>query len=310
MINGTVSMYSVFYTRKENSLWTLHDLFNELSLYLQNSYNATINTQFGGHIYVELFNYNVGDCEIIIYNHENDSLKIISFSEIKTDVIDILKTRNNPNDILIVLHNLSWGNHLTDLDNYKFKLKPTTFYPFSPKINYHFFYNTRKLKKENDLIDKMFLRTTTGRGDEYKLSSIGLINELFPGLPFEEYLEKAICYKVGLSIPTSTYELCHRDFDYMSIGLPLMRLELIGNYYPKLLPNYHYISINRNSLSTDNYSALVGGDAYIEAYKNKFYEIKNNIDFLNFISKNAFDYYNKYCSPHNRLKHILNLLEI
>lgn len=310
MINGTVNMYDIFYTRKENSLWTLHDIFNELSLFLQEYHNGKINAKLGGHTYINIFDYNIGDCEIAIYNQSKDILKIISFSETKTDIIDILKNRNNPNDLLIILHNLSWGHHLTDINNYKFKLKNTTFYPFSPKINYNFYYNLRQLKNYDHLIDKMFLRTTTGRGDEYRLSEMGLINELFPPITCEKYLEKAISYKAGLSIPTATYEICHRDFDYMAIGLPLIRLELIGNYYPKLVPNYHYISIDRTHLSIDNYKALVGGDEYVKAYKDKFYEIKDNINLLKFISKNAFEYYNTYCSPQNRLKHLLNLLEI
>lgn len=298
----------VYYTRTQYSPWTIHDLFNELSIYLNTKYKCSIHTQVGGHVYIPEINYYIGDCELVIYDEINDNLKIISYSETKTSLIDILKQRNKLGDILIILHNLSWKDHITEIGN--FKIQNTTFYPFSPKLNYNYFYNLRQLKKHFELIDKIFFRTTTGRGDEIKLSTLGLTNELFDPLPFENYLELAINYKVGLSIPTSNYELCHRDFDYMAIGLPLMRLELMGTYNPQIIPNFHYIAVSRDNLSYDNYLDLKGGDNYIDAYRNRFLEIKNDTEFLHFIQQNAKEYYDTYCSPTNKLKLILNKLEI
>lgn len=303
-------MYKIYYTRKEHGLWTIHDLFNELSFYLNKNYGAQTITQFGGHVHVTEFDYHIGDCEIIIYDDLSDTLKVISFSETKTQVIDILKKRDNPNDILILLHHLSWGLHLLDLKNYKFTCEITTFYPFSPKLNYQYFYNLRKLKKDEELIDKMFFHTTTGRGDQKKLSEIGLINEPFSPKPFDEYLELSINYKVGLSIPTGNYELCHRDFDCMAVGLPLLRLELVGDYNPTLIPDYHYISVPRSNVGNNNYQALVGGDNYINEYRKKFMEVKDNTDFLNFVSNNAHTYYKENSSSEMKLTKILKKLNI
>jgi hypothetical protein len=303
-------MYKIYYTRKEHSLWTIHDLFNELSLYLNENYNSEIITQFGGHVYVKEFDYHIGDCEIILYDEINDILKVVSYSETKTSVIDIIKKRNNKNDTIVVLHQPNWGGHLSGLEKFNFTLKQTTFYPFSPKVNYEYFYHIRKLKKQENLIDKIFFKTTTGRGDEQKLIESGLINLPFNPIPFEEYLEMSINYKIGLSISGSGYELCHRDFDCMSVGLPLMRLELIGKYEPELIPNYHYISINRGELGNDVFMDLKGGDKYIELYKKRFMEVKDDYKFLNFISKNAFDYFKENSSPENRLRKLLNILNI
>ena len=53
-----------------------------------------------------------------------------------------------------------------------------------------------------------------------------------------------------------------------------------------------------------------GGDAYVQAYKERFLEVKDDTEFLKFIAENAHDYYTKYCSPQNRLSHLLNLLEL
>jgi hypothetical protein len=303
-------MYKIYYTRKEHNLWTIHDLFNELSLYLKDNNNSEIITQFGGHVHIKEFDYHIGDCEILIYDEINDGIKILSFSESKTDIIDILKKRNNKNDLIVILHQSNWGDHLLNIENFNFTLKQTTFYPFSPKVNYEYYYHNRRLQNKEDLIDKMFFKTTTGRGDEQKLSEIGLINEPFPDTPFDKYLEMSIKYKIGLSISGGGYELCHRDFDCMSVGLPLLRLELIGNYEPKLIPNYHYISIDRDDVDRDTFMDLRGGENYIELYRKRFMEVKDDYEYLNFISKNAFTYYKENLSPENRLKKILNILKI
>ena len=303
-------MNKIYYTRKEDSLWTIHDLFNEISLFMKNNYESEIITQFGGLVYVSEFDYHIGDCEIIIYDDTNDILKVMSFSETKTGIIDILKSRNNKDDIFIVLHYLNWGDNLRNLEGYNFTLEITTSYPFSPKINYDYFYHIRQLKKQEDLIDQMFFKTTTGRGDEKKLSDINLINQSFSPKPFDQYLEMSINYKIGLSIPGGGYELCHRDFDCMSVGLPLLRLELVGKYNPELIPNYHYISVPRDNIGYDNFIDLKGGDNYINEYKKRFMDVKDDFEFLNFISKNSFLYYKENLSPEKRLIKILNTLKI
>ena len=54
----------------------------------------------------------------------------------------------------------------------------------------------------------------------------------------------------------------------------------------------------------------IGGEAYIEAYKKRFFEVKDDKEFLDFIIKNAREYYINYCSPQNRINHIVNRLEL
>lgn len=303
-------MIKIYYTTTEYEPWTIHDLFNELSAFFKKGYNASTITKFGGHTYIPQFDYSIGDCEIFIYNEEKDILNVISFSETKTKVLDILYKRNNSNDILIVLHQLGWGLNSQNKSSYKFQIKKTSFYPFSPKINYSYYYNLKQLINHSNTIEKMFLKTTTGRGDEKKLAELGYINDSFPPMQINDYLNLAITYRVGLSISGGAYELCHRDFDYMAIGLPLLRLELIDTYDPILKPNYHYIAVNRNTLPKDTYLDLRGGDNYISAYWNRFIEIKNDYDFLQFISDNARIYYENFASPNIKIKPILNKLNI
>jgi len=48
---------------------------------------------------------------------------------------------------------------------------------------------------------------------------------------------------------------------------------------------------------------------FAEKYISRFLEVKDDDDFLNFISKNARNYYEKYLHPLTRFNHILNLIE-
>ena len=58
------------------------------------------------------------------------------------------------------------------------------------------------------------------------------------------YFEDLIKYKIGLSI-AGRGELCYRDIEYMALGIPMIRFNYLSELNPNLIPNYHYISINR-----------------------------------------------------------------
>ena len=303
-------MKKVYITYNQYTYWGIHDLMVELSLYLKNNEGYEVKSQTGGHLYIEEFDYHLPDCEIIAYDKNQDILKAISYSEYRTPILDIFKKRNNKKDIFILLHHRSWGIYNFDNPEFNFKIKPTTFYTFDPKTNYNYFYNQRQLLNTEFLIDRLFLRTSTGRGDEELLSKQDIINPLVPAnLAYHDYLKLALTYKIGLAIPGAA-ELCHRDFEYMAVGIPMLRMEYVNIYDPPLISNYHYIAVDREGFPFDSNADRIGGKKYIEAYSKRFEEVKNNYEFLAFIAKNANDYYRKYCSPENRVNIILNKLEI
>lgn len=63
----------------------------------------------------------------------------------------------------------------------------------------------------------------------------------------DQYLEMAIKYKVGLGI-SSLAELCYRDIEYMAVGIPMIRLEYVTKTNPPLIPNFHYIAVDRKNI--------------------------------------------------------------
>jgi hypothetical protein len=253
------------------------------------------------------------DTQLLIYYPDTDILKAIDFADMQPALVGLFFSRNNPNDILLFAQ---FG--MTELvhKNYKFKASSCIYAPCFPynHVNMDDYYVKRK--SISNLIDKFTFRGNivgTNRTSIFLLKN----EELFDGGEYvPNYFDDVIKYKVGLSIP-GIGELCYRDIEYMAMGIPMMKFEYMTQLNPPLIPNYHYISINRDGIDSeeDKKFGLVGrereGDErHANAYIDKFKEIKDNKEFLEFISKNARQYYETYLHPSVRIKHITNLLEI
>lgn len=307
--------------------WTWHDTLLELVLYLKDRYNATI-IHAKGHefytdgrmatpkLYIAEYDYYLPDSEIIIYDDATDTMRAITFGEIRTKLIDIFIQRNNKNDVLLVSQfnnvfpqEVAEGYTRETLP-YAFAVKSTTFYPFDPKTNMDYFYHQRRFKQWDTLIDKMVCLTTptTARMDLQPLHDRGVL-DYGTGYDYNEYLSRLLEYKIGLSIAGSA-EICHREMEYMAIGLPNMHLTYMTQLDPPLIPNMHYIEVSSKNFPKDMWMNRAGGPEYVEAYITRFLEVKDNTDFLKYIVHNAREYYVANCAPHTRLQRNLILLGI
>lgn len=303
-------MINVYFLESQYVYLGWHDVFLELVVHLKEKHNANIIHQFGGHLKLEKFDgYDMPDCEILIEDTEKNTLKGITFSESQTKFLDIFQKRSNPDDILLQTQFYNWFHKDFDRNSFQFQLKGTPFYTFTPYTNHEFFYTKRKFKNFNELIDKVFFLFSTHRGDGAALRERGIVGESPGFLNINDYLELAIKYKMGLAAP-SLAELAYREIEYLAIGLPMLRLEYMTQMNPPLIPNYHYIAVDRSQFPWDANADRIGGPEYVEAYIKRFNETKDDKEFLEFIAKNGREYYTQYCSPQNKLKHILNLLNI
>lgn len=334
----------VYYHECASLYWGFHDLYLRLMLHLKENNNITLIHEKGYDFinhplpdfpdykvavpkcYVEEFQYPLQDCEFVIYDEKNDILKAVTFSETRSSTIETFVKRQNPNDILLcahihsalyaeyeayVLHGQKWPH--------AFQIKVTPFYPFDPKVNLEYFYRQRKLKPQNQLRDKMIILTTpgTGRNDVSRLVELGVL-DYNHGLNYFDYLSAISQYKIGLSIASVT-EICHRDFEYMALGVPCLRLEYMvspgpGNTFPPnspmLIPNYHYIAVDNSEFPKNMWKNRDGGEQYVQAYVKRFMEVKDDKEFLDFIAKNGKEYYMKYCDESVKLRWILEMLEL
>lgn len=299
-------------------------VFKSVVEYLKENYNAEIihKTNYPGpggtYFYIEEFKYDMPDCELLIYDEEKDILKIVSFSEAWTRSWDVLTERNNKNDLILLPQLYDWfnkdietGEDRIDFSKFNFQIGSTVFYTLSQETDYEALYEKRKAKDFSELEDKMFMLFTTERLDPFKLSKLGYLNEDLTPVGIDDYFKKLINYKIGLSINTVA-EHCYRDIEYMAVGVPFLRLEYIRDFNPPLIPNYHYIAVERKKYKLPYNTGLnrIGGDDHVKAYIERFLEVKDDKEFLNFVANNAREYYLNYCSPQNRLRHLLNLLNI
>jgi hypothetical protein len=246
---------------------------------------------------------NLGDCEMIVEDYETKKAIVFSVADmVSRDIIDL---QSNPNvtDIYISQFNRALINNLVD-EKYRYKYKPWVYFKAND-YNLDDFYLERK--KLNFFFDKLYFR-----GDLRNRNLIKKFNtDYFYGGesingPFERYVDEMIKFSVGLSV-SGIGEFCYRDVEYMAIGIPFLRFEYLSEMREPLIPNYHYISIERPD-DLKNINDNWGSENHTKIIIKRFLEVKDDKDFLNFISNNARKYYENYLSPESLIKNTLNLL--
>lgn len=103
-------------------------------------------------------------------------------------------------------------------------------------------------------------------------------------------------------------ELCYRDIEMMSIGVPYIRVEYKSELHEAFIPNYHYIVIPRE----DAHRAYDkdGDEGVAKLFINKYNEVKDDHDFLKFISNNQIKWYDTYMRWPKSAELTINKLKI
>jgi hypothetical protein len=228
------------------------------------------------------------ECEMIIENKETQEFVVLSVSDVLTGAV--LNHQSNPlcKKILFSQFDIDLiRRHLRDPENIK-KYFPWIYFT-SNLYDVDSLYEYRK--SLNNFIDK-FCFWGTSLEDRPILTRFDK-NYFDGGRPigdFYGYSKKLLNYKAALSI-SGRGEFCYRDIENFAMGIPIIRFEFKNQLYHSLIPNYHYISIEKpNDLKIDREGEL----HHAKMIENKFVEVKDNIDFLNFISTNARKYYEDY----------------
>jgi hypothetical protein len=245
-------------------------------------------------------NFLLLECEYVIEFEDTGEFYIMSVSDDLTH--SILNEKNNPSLKKVLVSQFKRPSIIAHVGDALEKYLPWIYFPCTID-DLDPYYKERKLKEE--FIDKMYFRGTsiadrpliTHINQEYicGYSPIGGPNTYFNDL---------INYKIGLSV-AGRGELCYRDIEYMALGIPFIRFEYISELSPNLIPNYHYISVERpNDLLIDR----LGNEEHARMIEKRFLEVKDNNEFLLFISNNAREYYETYLKSDVNVNHTLNLL--
>ena len=320
--------------RFENELWGRAHLpfFRKFDKYLSNFFDVDVvnynkdGETFSGKIELQTNISTFGntppisDVEYVIENLDTKEIKVLSFTEYFTHYVTHFAKSDPCTKILLVhfnwSHRYEWMKRDRSVKNID-KVKPWIFLPYK-EFDYDHYRELRKSKLK--LEEKLFY---LGSGiDSYRKSvqiveSKGLLQRT-GNYEFKNYLDKMISSKIGLShyLDLDKYntpfdhpgEFCYRDIEYMSVGLPFIRIEYKDSVHDPLLPNHHYISIPREKA----YVAYEknGDEGVADLYINKYLDVIDDHYLLNFISKNQIEWFDRNIKSPNIEKLTFELLEL
>lgn len=193
-------------------------------------------------------------------------------------------------------------------------------------------FNYTVFKTDFDLIhsDEVFLKKKPAKEREHKLVFRGLfhgsrsqtaetINHseilITDDRRFETaWFDELIKYRCGLSL-NGAAEICHRDLEYMAVGMPMIR-PLFKNteFHNPLIPNVHYIpyDYDRNTFGIETLDSPAGynWNLQVDALVSKWEEVKNDYDFLDYVGNNAREWYLTNAKLDVQAKSFVDMLDI
>ena len=320
--------------RFENTQWGRAHLpfFKKFDNYLTKyfdvesvNYNTDGNT-FSGKIHlikeIGYFGHNppISDVECVIENLETGETKLLSFTEyFNSYACHIAKSENCSKTLLAHFNwqNIYYWMKRDNAINMMDKVKPWIFLPYA---EFNVMDYREKRNSINEFNDKMFW---LGSGvDEYRkmiriVEQKGFLQQI-NNTSHVNYLEKLINSKIGLSyyLDLDKYntpydhpgEFCYRDIEYISLGIPFIRIEFKDVTHNPLLPNHHYISIPREHAYV-SYEKN-GDEGVADLYIKRYMEVINDEDYLNYVSKNQLKWAENNIINDSKEKLTFDLLEL
>lgn len=124
----------------------------------------------------------------------------------------------------------------------------------------------------------------------------------------ENYIEELANSSVNLSL-NGAAEICHRDIEILGVGSALFRFELSTKFSNPLIPDYHYISVPYRDIKVENHSLKSYYDSLSDRLFNRFEEIKNQPDYIKFVSDNGRRWYQENGTINANIKLLTQLVD-
>ena len=128
-------------------------------------------------------------------------------------------------------------------------------------------------------------------------------------LNYLDYMKDLKKYRCALSLPGGT-EVCNRDIECFSIGVPVIRPTLSVQYPDPLIPNYHYISCYDSCKYWDGNPTYRSYKDFQESLQDCWHRVKDDFDYLEFVAKNAREWYLKNCTLTQNIKYVLSKIDL
>lgn len=243
------------------------------------------------------------ECEYLIENLENGEFVVLSVSDYPMTHA-ILNEYRADNKFFKKALISQYNNSIIHEHIHKDLEKISPWYYFQSGFqDLDVLYEKRKHIKHKK--DKIYFRGVTNHRPFFNNIDFEYFTNFNP-ISVEKYFNEIINYKVGLSID-GVGEFCYRDVELMGMGIPMIRFEFTSQMKSPLIPNYHYISIDRpNDLKLYRNAEKHHVEKIIKRYK----EVIDDNDFLEYIGKNARQYYENNFKYNNLIIKTFELLEL
>lgn len=295
--------YNLFWDELTDRLKEKHTVIE--NRYFENAHKERFNVRFDSLTNPE--GVLLMECEYIIENIDNGDFYVLSASDDLTS--GILNEQSNPKLKKVLISQFiedKVKRHVND--NYD-KYFPWIYFPMN--LTDLEPYYLKRLQK-TDLIDKLCFRGSTSDRPILKYFDGDILDGPNYIGDSDKYFDDLINYSIGLSV-AGVGEMCYRDIEYMSLGMPFIRFKYQSTLSSPLIPNYHYISIpydNEMPRHNDTPTDRLGGYEQVKKIEQRFKEVITDKEFLSFISKNSRKYYEDNLSPTSRINKTLNILNL
>jgi hypothetical protein len=259
----------------------------------------SVNYKFGHEVILS-------DVDCIIENTNNQEYVVLSFTEYFNNVAVHLLRSDKCKKMLLTHFNPSYLFDRLKRDNLVNKCSLVSPWFFPPGVEYDSlpYRNLRKVSTKNQ---KLFFRGSGVSKNSYRSTVSYLLDKYYflggGGIVFDEYMKEIALSTIGLShyqdldkyvTPFDyTGEWCYRDTEYMSVGLPFIRVEFKDTVYDSIIPGKHYISIPRE-YALEIYKKE-GDEGVSRLYEDAFLKYKDEEDYLEYISQNQTEWFDKNC---------------
>ena len=140
-------------------------------------------------------------------------------------------------------------------------------------------------------------------------TSISVSDKSSKNLDYHNYLNYISHYRCCLSLPGGT-EVCNRDIECFSVGVPVIRPTLSVQYPDPLIPNYHYISCYDSCKYWDGHPSYLSYNDFQESLQDCWHRVKDNTEYLEFVAKNAREWYLKNCTLTQNIKYVMSKIDL
>lgn len=245
----------------------------------------------------------VGECEYVIENQENGEFVVMTASDYPLThcVLNEYRAKNEKQKkVLISQYNPTIINdHITTNSE---KFSPWAYFQQDFMDLDMYYEKGRHIETKSD---KLYFRGGQGYRpilehlDSNYTSEFGSVNR-------DHYFNEIISHKLALSVD-GVGEFCYRDVELMGVGTPMIRYEFVSQMKAPLIPNFHYISIER----PDDLPCYREGEKHhAEKLLDRYMQVINDDELLQFISTNARNYYLENFKYDSLVKNTFDYLEL